>query len=267
MSTRTCAVAGRFYPGERAELRQLVDQLLVGPPPARALAVMAPHAGYVFSGKTAGTVFAQVDVPDRVVVLCPNHTGLGKPLSVWAEGCWETPLGPIPVDGELAHRLIAREPRFEADHAAHLHEHAIEVELPFLLARNPAVRLTPIVVGRVSKATLIQAGEALADVIRDTGEPVLIVSSSDMSHFISVDEARRLDRLALDRVEGLDPGGLYDIVDEHRISMCGVMPTTIALVAANALGARAARVVDYTHSGQVTGDQESVVAYAGAVIA
>jgi AmmeMemoRadiSam system protein B len=263
---RQAAVAGRFYPGRPRELEQTVSRLMEPREAHSAIAVMAPHAGYPYSGRTAGRVFASVEVPDRAVVLCPNHTGMGARLAVWPDGAWELPNCRIPVDGDLTDRILASHPAFKADVGAHQTEHAIEVELPFLHARNPAVRIVAIVVARHPRETLIELGQCLAKVVRETNGPVLIVASSDMSHYISALEAAELDRLALDRVEAMDAAGLYDVVETHGITMCGVMPTTITLAAAEALGAHSSRVIDYTHSGLVTGDDRSVVAYAGAVI-
>jgi AmmeMemoRadiSam system protein B len=265
-SFRPTAVAGRFYPENPAELSSQVRRLLGDTRLSPALAVMAPHAGYIFSGATAGRVFGAIDVPDRVIVLGPNHTGRGRPLSVWPDGVWELPTGNVPIDAELTAAIFQADPRFEPDLDAHLGEHGTEVELPFLQARNPNLRVVPIVVSRVRREAITELGLALAAVIREVGAPVLLVASSDMSHFIPADRAAVLDQMAFDRIEALDPLGLYDVVRENRITMCGAQPTAITLVAAIELGATKAKVIDYTHSGMVTGDDSSVVAYAGAVI-
>lgn len=266
MGIRKPAVAGRFYPGSEDRLRSSVEDLLFEQAERQAIAVVAPHAGYVYSGSTAGRVFGAIHVPDRVVVLSPNHTGRGARLSVWREGHWSTPLGNVPIDTELADALIAADPRFSADEAAHQTEHAIEVELPFLQLRNPNFRLTPIVISGTPRDTLVSVGHSLAKVIQSLKDDVLIVSSTDMSHYVSAEEARSLDRQALGCIESLDPGGLYDVVREREISMCGVMPTTVALSAAVMLGATKAEVVAYTNSGEVSGDSNQVVGYAGVII-
>jgi len=228
--------------------------------------VMVPHAGYVYSGATAGKVFGAIEVPNRVIVLCPNHTGRGARLSIWAKGKWDTPLGSVPIDEELAGAILTEDSRFTDDSEAHRNEHAIEVELPFLLAKNPDFLLTPIVVSHWQTHELLSFGHSIARAIQRVGEPVLIVASTDMSHFVSVEEAKAGDDRALAAVTSLDPQQLCDTVIGEGISMCGVMPTAVALAAATSLGASQSQVVDYTHSGLVTGNDSSVVAYAGAII-
>jgi AmmeMemoRadiSam system protein B len=267
---RKSAVAGRFYPGSAEELRASVDRLIepveAAPALTDAIAVMAPHAGYLYSGATAGRVFAAVRVPDKVIILCPNHTGFGPTVSVWPRGNWQFPFGEVPSDERLAAEIMESHPGFEPDRRAHLMEHAIEVEVPFLAARNPNVRLAAVVVSRLQRDDALTLGKALARVVKAHEEPILMVISSDMSHYIPAREAEARDRLALDKIEALDPAGLYDVVTTKNISMCGIMPATVGLAAAVELGATRARLVDYTHSGQVTGDHDSVVAYAGVVV-
>ncbi|MBN1946232.1 MAG: AmmeMemoRadiSam system protein B [Bradymonadales bacterium] len=265
---RPSAVAGQFYPGSPAALEATVKRLLWPHEREAALAVIAPHAGFLYSGATAGRVFSRVRVPDRVVIACPNHTGWGAPLAVWPEGAWEIPGAAIPVDEELASAIMAEDNRFQADRQAHLMEHAVEVELPFLRALNPAVRIVPITIGSFPRESLIELGMALAHVAWDRSEDreILFVASTDMSHYVPAAEAERCDRMALDRIEALDPRGLYDTCHEQAISMCGVAPTTMVLTAAVELHATSARIVDYTHSGMVTGDDRKVVGYAGAIV-
>ena len=231
-----------------------------------ALMAMVPHAGYVYSGATAGRVFGAIEVPNRVIVLCPNHTGRGARLSIWAKGEWDTPLGAVPVDEELAGAILEEDSRFTDDSRAHRNEHAIEVELPFLLVKNPEFRLTPIVISHWRTEELVSFGQAIARAVQRVDGPVLIVASTDMSHFVSADEAKAGDDKALKAVVSLDPKQLCDTVLGEGISMCGVMPTAVALAAANSLGASQSELVDYTHSGLVTGDNSSVVAYAGVII-
>lgn len=264
---REPAVAGRFYPGEAQRLERDVTSLL-GPATSAepAIAVMVPHAGYVYSGAIAGETFARVRVPSRAVVMCPNHTGQGSRRAMWGGGTWRLPGGDVHVDDELA-TLLAEEAGLVDDHRAHLREHAVEVELPFLRALRPDVSVVPIVLGGLSPSACRDVGEGLARVIDKIGrEDVLIVASSDMSHYISADAARRLDAMALERVQALDPEGLYDVVTRNDISMCGFIPMTVALVAARALGATRAELVRYGNSGETSGDFDQVVGYAGIVI-
>lgn len=266
---REPAVAGTFYPKDPEQLRRSVSECLGEPGPASpALAVIAPHAGYVYSGRFAGSAYRALEVPDRVVALCPNHTGLGARVSVWARGEWVTPLGRVPVDEALAGAILEEAKGLATeDTVAHLREHAIEVHLPFLLERNPRVRIAPIVVGPLSLDGCRRLGEAIARAVEraGAGRPLLL-ASTDMSHYIPAAEAQEKDALALDRIARLDPEGLYEVVSENEISMCGFLPTTCVLFASQKLGAQHAKIVAYGHSGEVTKDHDSVVAYASAIV-
>jgi AmmeMemoRadiSam system protein B len=264
---RAPAVAGRFYPGHPAALNQAVRDFVRfqnESAPQAAIAVMVPHAGFVYSGGIAGETFSCVRVPETAIVLCPNHTGMGSMCSVWHRGSWEIPGAEIPIDEALADDVI-REAGLEPDQRAHLREHAIEVELPFLVNRRPDVAVVPICLGRLSSEECREVGEGIARALagrRDT----LLVASTDMSHYISADRARALDALALDRVLHLDAVGLHRTVEDLRITMCGYVPTTVVLFAALALGARVAELVRYGHSGETSGDFDRVVGYAGVVV-
>lgn len=263
---RPAAVAGRFYPKTARELNQLLTQYLppFDQPLQSPVAVFAPHAGYIYSGRIAGELYRRIRVPDRVILLCPNHTGAGKRIAVWARGSWETPLGRVPVDEALAQRFIqAMGGEAQADRDAHRAEHAIEVHLPFLQRIHPTVRIVPIVLGPLRWEAVERVGRALGRVL--TEEPagsILIVASTDMSHYLSADEAAAADRPALEAVRQLDPDGLYRTVVAEDISMCGFIPTAAAWVAARDLGAKGADLVSYGHSGETTGDSRQVVAYA-----
>ncbi len=262
---RQPAVAGQFYPLSPAALAREVARHLGEVRPRRALAVVAPHAGYAYSGPVAGATYAQVEVPASAVVLCPNHTGLGARRSLWPRGLWALPGGDVPVDEELAAELAERAGLTE-DAAAHAAEHAVEVQLPFLRARNPSVAVVPICLARLSSLECVALGEALAEVVRQRGGEVLLVASTDMSHYLPADEARELDALAIERIEQVDPEGLYRVVQERSLSMCGFIPTAAVLAAARALGARRARLVRYGHSGEASQDFSSVVGYAGFLV-
>jgi MEMO1 family protein len=272
--TRPPAVAGRFYPGAPLALeREVAACLAAGPgpgrPPISVLAVMAPHAGYVYSGGIAGQVFARVQVPDRVVILGPNHTGRGARISVMAAGGYQLPGGDVPIDEELAAAILAEVPGAEPDREAHRAEHSIEVELPLLRARQPRLRIAPVVLGGLSETEAIAVGEGLARAIATAsraGGPVLVVASSDMSHFLTEGEARRVDQIALDALLGGDPAALYRTVRDHDISMCGVLPATAMLAYARAAGGGAPQLVAYTTSAQASGDTSRVVGYAGVLV-
>jgi AmmeMemoRadiSam system protein B len=265
------AVAGRFYPGDPDDLRTEAQGYLsqassVKQVPLRALGCIAPHAGYMYSGHVAGAVFARVEVPNRCIVLCPNHTGMGRALAVMSEGGWQTPLGDVPIDAELAAALKARFPALQEDAAAHRAEHAAEVELPFLLLRQPELRFVPIAVGTGHFEMLEQLGKALADVVAAHEDPILIVASSDMNHYESDVVTRAKDHRAIERILTLDPRGLFDVVTQQDISMCGYGPAVVMLTAARQLGAKSAELVKYATSGDISGDRDMVVGYAGVVV-
>jgi len=271
---RAPAVSGRFYPGERAELERLVRELLQATDapasaaaPARAAVV--PHAGYVYSGLTAAHVFARLDLPRVVVVLAPNHTGACRApggVSLWEDGAFRTPLGDVPVDAALASALLDTCTLVSADHDAHRAEHAVEVAIPFLQIRRPDVAIVPLVLAWDRWDAARTLAEALAALVRRWPEPVLILASSDLNHYESATLSERKDARALSAVEALDGEELLARCRRERISMCGRAPTAVTLAAARALGAARAEVVDYRHSGWVTGDESAVVGYGGVVI-
>ncbi len=258
-------MAGRFYPGERDRLALEVAALIGRPPdPALpAIGVLAPHAGYVYSGAVAGATYARVGVPARAIVLCPNHTGRGANASLWPDGAWRTPLGRVPIDPELTEGLRAC-PLVEDDRAAHLGEHALEVQLPFLQARRPDVSIAALCLGSLDASECEALGRVVAEVVK--ARPALIVASSDMSHYLPAELAREKDERALARLLALDWRGMHELVHREGISMCGVIPATVMLAAARELGARTAELVRYANSGDVSGDRRSVVGYAGAIV-
>jgi AmmeMemoRadiSam system protein B len=269
---RTPAVAGRFYPGRSEELLREVRTFITPAETGRIAAIgcVAPHAGYIYSGAVAGAVYSRLEIPKRCVVLCPNHTGKGRPLAVMAGTTWKTPLGEIAPDTEFGQRLLHRFPALEEDSAAHRTEHAIEVQLPFLQDRQPELKIVPIAIGTGDCEILRGLGEALADLIavleEDANEKVLIIASSDMNHYESDAITRVKDRKAIDRVLALDARGLWDVVMREDISMCGFGPTVARLTAAKLLGATKAELIKYATSGEVSGDYESVVGYAGIIV-
>ncbi len=242
---RKAYVAGTFYPGRADELRAMI-QTLVDPQAARtkAVAVVAPHAGYIYSGPVAGAVFSSVAI-DR-------------------EGSWQTPLGEALIATELADLILDRSSLVENDPGAHRLEHSLEVQVPFLQYLRPTVSLVPLCVSYdASYLELDEVGRAVAGAVRAFGRDVLLVASTDMSHYVRQATAERLDRLAIDRILKLDPQGLFETVTAENISMCGVRPTAAALVAARALGATRVELVRYATSGERTGDYAEVVGYAG----
>jgi MEMO1 family protein len=265
---RTPAVAGTFYPADPALLSRTVTTLLEGAGPLRrkAIAVLVPHAGLAYSGATAGRTWGAVEIPSRVLLLGPNHTGLGRPAAIWSRGRWLTPLGAMPIDAELATALLDATPLLEADTAAHRHEHSLEVQIPFLQRLRPDARIVPICIADLGAERLLDLGGAVAAVLAARRQDVLVAISSDMTHYESRAAARRMDAPALERLLAVDAEGLYRVVGRDGITMCGVAPAVVGLAAASRLGATAGHLVDTTCSGDVTGDDSSVVSYAGLTV-
>jgi AmmeMemoRadiSam system protein B len=266
---RRPAVAGTFYPADPKSLETEIEGFVAGRRPPRepaAIAVMVPHAGYVYSGGIAAETYLTTRLPERVVILGPNHTGLGEPIAVMAEGDWRTPLGDVSIDAPLAAAILERCGGASIDAVAHHREHSLEVQLPILQRLNPSFTFVPICVGTHRLGRLIDLGRAIAAAVTALAEPTLLVLSSDMSHYLPAPEAERLDRRALEPLLALDPAGLHREVINGDISMCGMAPVVAGLEAAVALGASEARLVAYGHSGERTGDLDSVVAYAGVAV-
>lgn len=263
------AVAGKFYPRDPDDLRKEVQAYLSHTPkrrPLRALGCIAPHAGYMYSGHVAGAVFAALEIPDLCLVLCPNHTGVGSALAIMSKGAWGTPLGDVPIDGAFAEALKQRCPLLREDSAAHRSEHAAEVELPFLQTRQPNLKFVPVALGTGQFEALSQLGEAIAAVITAHRAPVLIVASSDMNHYESDAVTRIKDHSAIEPMLALDARGLHDVVTEQHVSMCGFGPAVAMLTAARKLGAASAELVKYATSGDISGDLDTVVGYAGIIV-
>lgn len=275
---RPSVVAGRFYDAVPGRLAQDVRaRLALGQPlhehsqfpHGPTLLAMVPHAGYVYSGDVAGKTLGAAALAETLLLLGPNHTGQGAPLALWPGGSWRIPTGDVPVDEALARALLDAVPRLTPDTAAHRGEHSLEVLLPFLLQANPACRIVPVAVAESSLGTLLAVAQAMAGVLRSWPAPVSIVVSSDMSHYLPQETAAAQDRKALERVLALDPEGLHATVRRERISMCGVLPMTLGLAMARELRAPDAappHLVEYTTSGQVSGDYDQVVGYAGVLV-
>lgn len=265
--TREPAVAGQFYSANPKRLREHIESLLSrGAPLLEAKGIVAPHAGYIYSGPVAGAVYAAVRLPSRFIILGPNHTGRGVALSLHPAGDWRTPLGTVSIDGEINRLLVAECPLLEEDAAAHAHEHSIEVQIPFLQVLAGELSFAAICVGTADFASLEALGHALARVVKSVPEPVLVVASSDMTHYESAEAASRKDRYAIEKMEQLDPQGLYRTIFDKDVSMCGFAPAVAMLIGCRDLGATGGHLVRYANSGDVSGDYDRVVGYAGMAV-
>lgn len=264
---RKPAVAGQFYPQGRERLLKIISNLVdEGKEKRSCIASISPHAGYMYSGKVAGETFSFIAIPDTVLILGPNHTGMGKTFAIMDKGEWETPLGDLKINEELAKLVIEESSLARVDQTAHMWEHSIEVQLPFLQYFNPNASFVPVCIQKTTYEQLARFGEEIAEAIKRFGKEVLIVASSDMSHYISKEEAERKDWIALEQIESLNPRELYDVVEREDISMCGIAPVVSTLSASLKLGAKKGKVVSYATSGDITGDYSEVVGYAGVII-
>ncbi|GAU07951.1 AmmeMemoRadiSam system protein B [Desulfoplanes formicivorans] len=262
-------VAGQFYPDDpRALHRQLNQYMPQGTAASTRPTILAmlPHAGYIYSGSVAGETVARTSLHETIILLGPNHTGQGAPIGLWPDGSWLFPGGSLAVDADLAETILQASPLIAADYASHTREHSLEVQIPFLHAKNPDTRIVPITIADPTFEILEKVGMALARAIRTAAKPVSLVVSSDMSHYVSANTAQKLDGMAIDQIQALDPEGLYATVRHNHISMCGVLPMTAGLIAARELGARKAYLTRYATSGDVNGEYDQIVGYAGIIV-
>lgn len=261
-------MAGQFYPGAAVTLRHdLAAYIGAGAGRKRYLGGICPHAGYMYSGATAGALFGRMEVPATVVLLGPKHRREGADFAVWPAGVWRTPLGDCPVDAEAAAALLAASPLLAADEEAHRFEHSLEVVVPFVQYTNPAAAIVPVALGPMTLADVRALGAALAAALTPRRDRVAVVVSSDMTHYESAAAAEKKDRIALERVCALDEEGLLAAARDLDISMCGVWPAAVALVAFKALGAAGGEILEYTNSGVTSGDYGHVVGYAAVAFA
>lgn len=281
------AVAGYFYRGTAESLKQQVEEFVVpAADKVRALGILSPHAGLIYSGPVAGAVYSRIALPDTIILVGPNHTGLGTPVSVMCEGSWDTPLGSVDVDEALARSILSRAPHMQEDTLAHLREHSLEVQLPFIQYFKKSFTIVPIQMLDTRLDTCLEVGRAVAEAIRSRsqkaegkGQPELmkglraanpelplIVASSDMSHYERARIAKEKDEKAIACILNLDPEGLYRTIKDYGITMCGYGPAVVMLTACKILGATRAELVKYANSGDVSGDYDQVVGYAGIFI-
>jgi len=255
-------VAGQFYPADDASLRRELATYVVAAERERSLGGLCPHAGYIYSGPTAGELFARLEVPGVVVLLGPKHHPAGAEFAVWPGGAWRTPLGDAPVDAGVAAALLKKCAMLEADEQAHRPEHSLEVIVPFIQFVNPEAAIVPVALGPMPLAAVRETGEGVAAALEPFRDDVIVVVSSDMTHYEAAASAERKDALAIERLKALDAEGLLEVVGAHDISMCGVWPAAVALTAFRAMGASAGKLIRYANSGEASGDYGHVVGYA-----
>jgi hypothetical protein len=260
---RQPAVAGQFYPGGMQQLQHALTQLIPDTVSRRnVIGIISPHAGYVYSGAIAGKLFASIKIPDTVLIIGPNHRGAGAAAALYPDGEWLTPLGAVPINRKLNALLQQHVPFVVSDSLAHEFEHSLEVQVPFIQFLRPDVSISAICLGHGDFEAIRQIGEGLAAAIKGYDSDVLIIASSDMTHYESAVAAKQKDTHALERVLAFDPQGLMQVCRNENITMCGVVPSAVMLIAARTLGAMSAELVAYGTSGDVTGDSSQVVGYA-----
>ncbi|MFC1940573.1 AmmeMemoRadiSam system protein B [Chloroflexota bacterium] len=264
---RNPVVAGQFYPGSPDQLRSMIKGM-VDEQAAKeeVIGLISPHAGYVYSGPVAGAVISRIKFKDTFIIMGPNHTGSGKPFSIMTEGVWKTPLGDVEIDSELGKEILAASGHLQEDRLAHQYEHSLEVQLPFLQYFKPDVRIVPIVLAYAEGDIYREIGRGIAEAVKKLNREVVILASSDMTHYESQESALRKDNQAIEAVLNLDGDELLERVQKLNISMCGYAPAVSLISAARELGAAGAELVRYQTSGDTTGDYTSVVGYAGVII-
>lgn len=266
---RSPVVAGQFYSADKGELEKQLASWAPRTLKKKALACVLPHAGYMYSGPVATETAANIEIPENIILLGPNHTGRGSPFSIISKGEWQTPFGSVEIHGAIAESMKSKCPLIKEDAAAHDFEHSLEVELPILqFLRGKKFSFVPLVVMPALRSAYDGIAGAIADTVSALGitDTTLIVASSDMTHYEPQESAKKKDSLAIDAMLNLDAGLLLERVAKHGISMCGCVPAAITIIAAKKLGAKNARLVKYQTSGDASGDYDAVVGYAGIVI-
>ena len=267
MSVRKPAVSGQFYPGNPGRLSEEIERLIDPKTKKRkAIGVVSPHAGYVYSGQVAGLVFSSVEIPESVIILGPNHTGYGPMISIMDTGSWQMPMGAVEIDQEMAQEILQHSDIIQSDTSAQILEHSIEVQIPFLQYFKPNVQIVPIILAGNNFSICQSVAHAIVKAIKSKNKDTLIVASTDLTHYKSQTEANKNDKKVIEKILHLEAQELLEIVIREGISMCGVIPVTTMILAAKEMEAQKTALVKYMTSGDVSGDFSHVVGYAGIII-
>ena len=256
---RLPAVAGQFYPGSGAELEHQLDGMLHPEKELSVLGAVVPHAGYIYSGQVAAKVYSRLPKAETYVIIGPNHHGLGSPVAL-SRDSWRTPLGVVEPDLELADALAGS--IIDHDETAHLHEHSIEVQIPFLQKRYQGFKILPICMGLQDEQTAVEVGQELSSAVKKLNRSCIVIASSDFTHYAPQEKARKVDAKLLEAILNMDVPELYDRVYRYDATACGYGPIAATITAAAALGAKAGQLLAYATSGDVSGDYSQVVGYA-----
>ncbi|MCM8825724.1 MAG: AmmeMemoRadiSam system protein B [Candidatus Omnitrophica bacterium] len=266
---RKPSVCGYFYPGSRDKLIEDLKKYIVSDEEKKTSpkGIICPHAGYIYSGKTAGKVYGRIEPAETAIIIGPNHHGYGEPYAIDESDLWETPLGNIEIDDELRRKLLEKSRYLQPDSTAHIPEHSIEVQIPFLQFLNPSVKIVPVLISSMYDANpWYEIGYTIGLVISGIKRNVIVVASSDFTHYEPAEQAEKKDKKAIEKIVKLDEDGFLKVVSEYEISVCGFAPITVVITASKILGAKEGLLVDYTNSGDVSGDFEQVVGYAGIIL-
>ncbi len=265
--SRAPAVAGQFYPGTKAGLQKEIEKYITrGAVKIKAIGVVSPHAGYMYSGAVAGATLSSVELAGTCIVMGPNHTGMGKPFSIMTEGTWKLPSGDCEIDEKVAKAILSSSRYLEEDEDAHRSEHSVEVQIPFLQALKEGVKIVPMVLADAGLEVYRDIGRTIAESIKKSGRPATIIASSDMTHYEPHDSAKQKDSKAIEAILALDEEGLVGAIRKYGISMCGYAPVCVMLAAAKELGAKNAKLIKYQTSGDASGDYDAVVGYGGIIV-
>ena len=267
MTARKPSVAGQFYSNSKAALEKDLSKLMDrSVQKIDCLGAISPHAGYIYSGMVAGEVLSRIKFKDSFIILGPTHTGLGEPFAIMTSGEWQMPMGDVEIDADLAKIILNNSKYIKEDSSAHVYEHSIEVQLPFLQFVKSDFKFVPIIISSADLGTFKAIGKELAGSINKSKKSVVMIASSDMTHYEPSESAKKKDKKAIDAILNLDEEKLMHEISKWDITMCGFAPTVVMLSALKELGAKKAELIDYKNSGDVSGDYSSVVGYAGILI-
>lgn len=280
MKVRRPYVAGSWYPGTAESLKREIERCLthrlgygkipeVSRDGSRAIiGLVSPHAGYMYSGPVASIGYgrlAEDGIPESIILIGPNHTGIGSAVSIMVEGVWETPLGYVEIDTDLAKAIVEASDIVDVDDYAHKFEHSLEIQLPFLqYFYGSSFKIVPICMMLRDYDTAKELGESISSSI--AGRNVVIIASTDFTHYEPHKIAVEKDRLAIDAILKLDAELFLKVVEDKYISMCGPGPVAVMIVACRGLGASRAELLGYATSGDITGDRSAVVGYASIAV-
>ena len=261
MKMRTCAVAGMFYPRDPSHLEQLLTRFFSGGGASMdAKGIVAPHAGYIYSGEVAASAYAAIpaDFSGTFVVIGPSHRGY---MTAVSSVSWETPLGILDTDREFVESLD-----IEQDEFSHSDEHSLEVQMPFIKFRFPRARIAPVMMGEQDEQSATVLARKIISAVKVTKRDVRIVASSDFSHYVSETRARENDLYAIEPLERLDTEEFYRRIGQRNVSACGYGPVAAMVEACRTMGATKGKLIRYTTSGEITGDHLEVVGYAAIAV-